>query len=220
MSSHDPESPQAEFGTPYRALLDHCQLHEIHHTAFPEEKAVRFSVRGETAIYVCTLRVSHSDEVLQVRVEYAVVAGNPTLLAQAAEFVARANCGMVIGRLDLDMDGGALAVHIGHVIGAEGVTEEILSPFIGAAISTAERYYPGLMRMMFGGHTPADAIYLCELDNESVATTAESESTDQPGKAPAKKRKPRARKATKPEQQAPHPADDRSEAGGEGTKAA
>jgi hypothetical protein len=118
------------------------------------------------------------------------------------------------------MDGGALAVHIGHVIGAEGVTEEILSPFIGAAISTAERYYPGLMRMMFGGNTPADAVYLCELDTEGAEATAESESADQQDKTPAKKRKPRARKATKPEQQAPHPADDQSEAGGEGTKAA
>lgn len=207
-TGNSPESEPAAFGTPYRAILDHCRLHEIHHQSFPEDQAVRFSVRGETAIYVCTLRASHSDEVLQVRVEYPVVAGTPALLAQAAEFVARANCGMVIGRLDLDMEGGALAVHIGHVIGAEGVTEEILAPFMGAAIGTAERYFPGLMRMMFGGHTPADAIYLCELDTEGAAKSADSESADKRGTG--RKRKSRARRATKPEQQqgAPGAADD------------
>lgn len=213
----DPDPAQTEFGAAYQALLDHCLLHEIHHQAFPEEKAVRFAVRGETAIYNCTLRVAYDDEVLQIRVEFPVVAGNPTVLAQTAEFVARANCGMVIGRLDLNMDGGALAVHIGHVIGAEGLTEEVLHNFMGAAINTAERYFPGLMRMMFGGHVPADAIYLCELESADSTTTAGESAppapaadADQPA---AKKRKTRARRTAKPGQGAP--GEDQPEAPGE-----
>ena len=192
----DPDPAQTEFGAAYRALLDHCLLHEIHHQTFPEEKAVRFAVRGEAAIYNCTLRVAYDDEVLQIRVEFPVVAGNPAVLAQTAEFMARANCGMVIGRLDLNMDGGALAVHIGHVIGAEGLTDEALNNFMGAAINTAERYFPGLMRMMFGGHTPADAVYLCEL--ESAGGEAEEESSPaEPSKSAARRPRTRSRRTGK-----------------------
>jgi hypothetical protein len=212
----------AEFGTPYRAILDHCERHELNFQPLAEDQSVRFCLRGETVIYTCTLRISHHDEVLQIRVELPVVAGTAPTPAQAAEFIARANCGLIIGRFDLDMDRGTIAMVVGHVIGESKLGEELLDDLVTAAIATAERYYPGLMRVAFGGHTPADAIYVCELDSESEGTADETAPTEQAAdtdKPAPRRRKSREHRAAKPgpDQKAPDHADDRQ--AGEGDSA-
>jgi hypothetical protein len=71
--------------------------------------------------------------------------------------------------------------------------DEVIRRIIGSALSTADRYFPAYMRVLFGGDTPEDAVFLAELDLNTQDTESEPASAETPTpRAPkASKRKPR-----------------------------
>lgn len=158
----DDSSPQ--FGSPYQVLIDHCESGELKFRAVPEVKGVFFSVRGETAIYDAALLITHADEVFEIYLTIPVATKDAKLVPLIAEFATRANHRMVLGHFDFDMDDGKLRYHVGHAFGGRGLDDETIGRLMATALDTADRYFPALMRIMFGGHTPADAVFLAELD--------------------------------------------------------
>lgn len=194
MSEDDP-LPASEFGTPFYALVEHFSSNGFNFRADNERKLLTFCVSGEAAEYNCALYISHDDEVLQIQIDIPVAARNARFRAIATEFVARANHRLVVGRFDLDVDKGQFRYHVGHPFG-ERLVDETIGRLMGTALATADRYFPALMRVLYGGHTPADAVYLSELDMHAEAMgDADVQSTPSPGpQKPAAKRPRRQRK--------------------------
>lgn len=156
-----------EFRSPYQILLDHCESGEgLKFRAEPDLKGVFFMVQGQAAIYDIALLITHDDEVLQIYATIPVTTTDERLRPLVAEFAARANHGLVIGHFDFDMDGGKLRYHIGHAFGERGLDDASIGRLMATMLDTLDRYFPALMRTMYGGHTPADAIYVSELDYE------------------------------------------------------
>lgn len=174
------EHPSPAFGTPYQVIVDHCESGGLKFRAVEEQKAVFFSVRGDAAAYEVALLVTHDDEVFQIYVTLPLGNSDANLRPLIAEFVARANHRLVIGHFDLDMDDGRLRYHVGHAIGEGALDGETVGRLIGTALNTADRYYPGIMRVLFAGHTPADAVYLCELDYHAEEEQEDSRETPAP----------------------------------------
>ena len=191
-------SPQ--FGTPYQAIIDHLEAGDIRFRADEEHKSAFFSIGCDAATYDVVLLVTHDDEVFQVYVVLPVGSGNEKLRPLMAEFVARANHRLALGAFDLDMDDGRVRYHVGHVIGEGGLANETINRLIGASLNTADRYFPALAQVLFAGHTPADAVYLAELDlhAEAVEDTAPAPKPCAPSpKATRPKTKKRARRPRK-----------------------
>ena len=194
------ENFSPEFGTPYQAIIDHLEAGDIRFRADAEQKSVFFSIRCDAATYDVALLVTHDDEVFQVYVVLPLGSGNEKMRPLMAEFVARANHRLVLGAFDLDMDDGRVRYHVGHVIGEGGLANETIHRLIGTAVSTADRYFPALAQVLFAGHTPADAVYLAELDlhAEAVEDAAPAPKPSAPSpkamKLPAKKKPRRPRK--------------------------
>jgi hypothetical protein len=155
--------PSSEFGTPFYALVEHFSAKGFKFQADIERRLLTLGISGETAEYNCALYLTHDDEVLQIQIDIPVSVRDAKQQPLAAEFVARANNRLVIGRFDFDHDQGRLRFHVGHPFG-EKLDDETISRLMGTALATADRYFPALMRALFGGHTPADAIFLAELD--------------------------------------------------------
>lgn len=192
----------SDFGTPFRAILDHCKLHGIRVASHPREQLVRFSTGGDAAVYHCWMQATHDAEIFQIWIDYPVLVRDEKMRGAAAEFVARANHRLVIGHFELDMADGQIRFHVGHVIGESGLAEETICRLLGAALGTANRYFPGLMLVLFGGHTPEDAVYLCELPvhSEAVESPAPEPPAAPPERAPRAK-KPSARKRRRPKRE-------------------
>lgn len=125
---------------------------------------------------------------------YRFLPAQPKVREQVLELVARANRGLPIGRFDIDLSDGQVTFHIGHAFGSSGLQDEEVQRLFSTAIATVDRYFPALMRLMYGGHTPEDAVYLADL---AVHSEKLSDSKSSP---PAKKsvRRPR-KKNMKPE---------------------
>ena len=67
------------------------------------------------------------------------------------------------------MDTGDINFHLGQVIRGQGLDDEIIGGVFSAGLATADRYFPAIMRVMFAGQTPTDAVYLSELDVHAEA---------------------------------------------------
>lgn len=189
----DEENSASGFSPRYQFLVDYCAAHELRFRSDPESKSLALSVRGETAIYELLMFLSNDDDVLQIYVVVPVAAGDERLRPLQSEFVVRANHHLVIGNFDLNMDDGRLCFHVGHVLGEAGLDENLLGQLLRTALATADRYFPALMRVMFGGHTPADAIFLSELDFQDSSKESKPKNEAAPLKEPkpAAKKKPR-----------------------------
>ena len=171
------------FGSPFQVVVDYCESAEIKFRAEPDVKGVFFSMRGEMAIYDVALLITHEDEVLQIYLTIPIATTDEKFRPLVAEFVTRANHRIVIGHFDFDIDEGKLRYHIGHAFGERGLDEDTVGRLFATAMGTADRYFPALMRTLVGGETPADAIYLAELDCH--AEVVEQEDAETPASPPS-----------------------------------
>ena len=153
----------------FQTLVAHFEANEFRFHADPDAKSVQLFITGDAVIYNCRVQLTHQDELIQVRIHYPVLARDPKIRPFVAEALARANHGMSIGNFDIDMDTGDINFHLGQVIRGDGLDDEIIGGVFSAGLATADRYFPAIMRVMFAGHTPTDAVYLSELDVHAEA---------------------------------------------------
>jgi hypothetical protein len=156
------------FSLPFDALVGHFESAGLNFNSDEKHKVVFFTMCGDAAVYTCRFRITHDDEVLQIDVALPVLARQPKVREQVLELVARANRGLPVGRFDLDLSDGQVTFHIGHCIGSSGLGDEDVRCLFSTAMTTVDRYFPALMRLMYGGHTAEDAVYLSELEMHSA----------------------------------------------------
>ena len=157
-------SPSYGSSEAFQTLVSHFEANEFRFHADSDTKSVQLFITGDAVIYNCRVQLTHQDELIQVRIHYPVLARDPKIRPFVAEALARANHGMSIGNFDIDMDTGDINFHLGQVIRGQGLDDEIIGGVFSAGLATADRYFPAIMRVMFAGHTPTDAVYLSELD--------------------------------------------------------
>jgi hypothetical protein len=192
MSNND-NLDSSSFGTPFKLLVDHCEANELSFAIFREEKRIRLNICRRHALYTCHLRISNDDEIFQIHLNYPVLAKDEKMRPSVTEFFTRVNYGLVLGAFEVDLRDGEARYHISHIIGEGRLEDEVIRRIIGSALSTADRYFPAYMRVLFGGDTPEDAVFLAELDLNTQDTESEPASAETPTpRAPkASKRKPR-----------------------------
>jgi hypothetical protein len=215
------ESFSPQFGSPFQALIDYCEETQIRYQLGVEEQSIQFGMVGAVANYMCQWRVSPDEEVVQMRIYYPIMVRELEARQRVAEFIARANHNMMVGGLQIDMDDGEVTYHIPHIVGGDMPSSEHIRDLFVTAFTTADRYFPALMLLLFGGYTASDAVYLAELDYHSEnAEDAPSPSPAPQSKAPlptspAKKaRRPRRDPRSKTTQELPGLFDNRPEEGG------
>ena len=194
MSNND-NLDSSGFGTPFQALIDHCEANELSFAILWEEKRIRLNICRKHALYTCHLRISNDDEIFQIHLNFPVLAKDQKMRPSVTEFFTRVNYGLVLGAFEVDLRDGEARYHISHIIGDRCLEDEVIRRIIGSALSTADRYFPAYMRVLFGGDTPEDAVFLAELDLNTQDTENEPASAEKPApptpKPSASKRKPR-----------------------------
>lgn len=177
------------FSAPFNTVVAHFENAGMNFHTDEEHKVVFFTICGDAAVYTCRLRVTHEDDVLQIDLALPVLARQPKVREQVLELVARANRGLPIGRFDLDLSDGQVTFHIGHAFGSSGLQDEDVGRLFSTGMATVDRYFPALMRLIYGGHTAEDAVFLSELSahSEKVSDTKTSASAKKTTRRPRKK---------------------------------
>ncbi len=183
MSDNTPDNESNSiWGDPFQALTDHFETHGIRYSCKREERRAWFPMNSGSALQKCSFRFDKTGDVLQIFIQYPVMV-KERFRPAAMEFITRANYGLVMGNFEMDAKDGEIRYHVSHLMEDGILTDETIRRLFGTAMGTADRYFPALMRVLFAGETPEDAVDLAELHK--------FDEDDRPsGKAPA------ARKAT------------------------
>jgi hypothetical protein len=119
---------------------------------------LRTSLEGANGIYTCLALVRPNTDMLLVYI-YSPTKVPDDKRQEAAEFFTRANYGIPIGNFELDFADGE--VRYKTSVDCEGIpefTEQLAKDLVFAGASTLDRYYPGLMSVIYGSATPAAAV--------------------------------------------------------------
>lgn len=77
---------------------------------------------------------------------------------EVAEFVTRANYGMIIGNFELDYSDGEIRYKTSVDVEDSDVSEPLVRHMMYANVLTMDKYFPGLMRVLYAGIDPTSAI--------------------------------------------------------------
>jgi hypothetical protein len=79
-------------------------------------------------------------------------------LNEVAEFITRANYGMIIGNFELDYADGEVRYKTSVDVEDVDLVEPLIRHLMYANVLTMDKYFPGLMRVLYAGISPADAV--------------------------------------------------------------
>jgi hypothetical protein len=126
-----------------------------------DQTVYRVAFAGENAQFTCYAQVRVD---LQQFFFYAVapLKAPPETREAVAEFITRANYGMRIGNFELDYDDGEVRYKSSLDFEGSELTPELIARAIYPVVGTMDRYVPGLMSVVYGSQTPAEAIVTIE----------------------------------------------------------
>lgn len=120
-----------------------------------------FPYSGKNGRWTCYAQaIEHMD----VFAFYSVLSVNAPAerRAEVAEFITRANYGLVLGNFEMDLRDGEIRYKTTIGIGELELTAGMIGPSVYANAVTMDRYLPGLMQVIYGGADAQDAVLLCE----------------------------------------------------------
>lgn len=79
-----------------------------------------------------------------------------------AEFITRANYGLLIGNFELDFSDGEVRYKASIDIENSTLSPALVEGMVRACCATVDRYYPGLIAIIHGGATAVEAIVRVE----------------------------------------------------------
>lgn len=121
------------------------------------ENALRFSFRGDNGRWFCF--VTARDEQNQL-LFYSVLDVNVAEEKRnaMAEFLTRANYGLVLGNFEMDYSDGEIRFKT-SIDGGEGrLPSEAVKPLVFANLVVMDRYLPGIMAVLYSDTTPEEAL--------------------------------------------------------------
>ena len=81
-----------------------------------------------------------------------------SLRIQLSEFLTRANHNLVLGNFEMDFGSGEVRFKTSLGLGGVDLTEDLWRHLVLSNISIMDRYLPGILAVVSGGKTPAQAI--------------------------------------------------------------
>ncbi|MCU0495853.1 MAG: YbjN domain-containing protein [Anaerolineae bacterium] len=84
------------------------------------------------------------------------------LRAIVAEFITRANYGMIIGNFELDFSDGEVRYKTSIDVEGDSLTLPLIKQMVYANVIIMDRYLPGIFSVIYGGHSALDEIQKIE----------------------------------------------------------
>jgi len=117
----------------------------------------RYRFKGDNGTYNCFARVRPEEEYL---IFYAVTPINiPENKRQAvSEYLTRANYGLYIGNFEMDFSDGEVRYKASMDFEGLAVPTLIIKNAIYPTVRTMDKYYAGILAILYGNKTPLDAV--------------------------------------------------------------
>lgn len=141
----------------HQAVADFLMSDRWAHEALVGQTAHRVFYQGENGRLICFAQARQEEQQL-IFYSYCPENVPEDRRLAMAEFIARANYGMVLGNFELDFADGELRFKTSIDVEDTELTPELIKPVIYANVLTMDEYLPGLLDVLQGNATPEDAL--------------------------------------------------------------
>ncbi len=150
-------------GQLFEAVVDYLTEDEWKFHIVKDDTAVMLPFRGENGSWQCFGTV---DEEKQWFTFYSLLPSNvpEEKRVEIAEFVTRANYGLVIGNFEMDYSDGEVRYKTSVDVEGGELGPKMIENMMRANVMTMDRYFPGFMGVLYGDREPAEAIAEMEED--------------------------------------------------------
>jgi hypothetical protein len=126
------------------------------------DTSLQLLFQGSQSQWLCFAQVR--EDVQQV-IFYSIspVIVPPEKRTDVAEYIARANYGLILGNFEMDFDDGELRYKTSIDVEGAILTAELLRPLLIANLTTMDHYLQGALSVIFGDKIPERAISEIEL---------------------------------------------------------
>ena len=149
---------------PFEVLIAHFESHELRYGSNREEKRAWMSMNSGNALMKCRFKFDKTGDIFMIHVQYPVLV-QQEFRAIAMEYLSRANWGLVLGGFDFDNSDGEVSFRVSYLMPDGKLEDEAIHKLFNTALSTADRYFPGLMQCIYSGYTAEDAIFHAEIES-------------------------------------------------------
>jgi hypothetical protein len=138
-------------------LADYFEREGWPYLRLDDQSALQCAYQGASATWTCFARVREEQRFLMF---YSVcpVQAPESRHDALAEFITRANYGLIIGNFELDLDDGELRYKTSIDVADGPLMSSTLRRVIAANVQTLDRYLPGIFMVISGELLPVDAI--------------------------------------------------------------
>lgn len=141
----------------FQALGSFLTQDNWHPKQIDDKYIYRVAYGGKNGQYACFAQIRTDLEQLIFYVMIPVKAP-PEKRAALAEFITRANYGLRIGNFEMDFSDGEVRYKSSLDFAGVELTPRLIENTIYPAVSTCDRYQPGIMQIIYGNISPVEAI--------------------------------------------------------------
>lgn len=118
---------------------------------------IHFRFTSETTQYDCWIVLYEETERICILSVLPIVVPE-SMRMSIAEYVTRANYGIMIGNFELDFQDGEVRMKTSADVEDTPITHIFIRNLLVANLGTADRYFPGFVKVLYSNMEPADAI--------------------------------------------------------------
>ncbi|MFN6471994.1 MAG: YbjN domain-containing protein [Nostoc sp. SerVER01] len=127
----------------------------------PGETTLRLTFQGRNGRWDCLAKVREKQ---QQMIFYSICSTITPESRQSAmaEFITRANSGMVIGNFELNFANGEISYKTSIDVEGDRLTSALIQRVVYANVTMMDEYLPGILSVIYGNVSPAEAIATIE----------------------------------------------------------
>ncbi len=125
------------------------------------DEVLLMQFRAEHALLRCVAQVEPTQEVFLFYSMLGVYVPEPKR-EKVALFLTRANYGMRVGNFEMDLEDGEVRFKTSLVASGAEATSEMVRRIVYYNLAMMDKYYAGMMRVVFADITPEEAIHEIE----------------------------------------------------------
>jgi hypothetical protein len=157
-------SPDSTDGTIYEAMINFFTADDWPFVQLPGQSALQIGFQGENGKWNCYARARDEEQQFVFYSICPVNAPQDKRLA-VAEFITRANCGMMIGNFELDFSDGEISYKTSIDVEGDRLSSALIQGLVYANVTMMDEYLPGILSVIYGNVSPEDAIAQIESFN-------------------------------------------------------
>ena len=154
------EEPEIDVAI-YDALIDFFKTESWPFQTLPQQTALRLAFKGKNGQWDCYTKAREEQ---QQAVFYSVcpVTALKIKRNKIAEFIARANYGLILGNFELDFNDGEIRYKTSIDVEDDRLTAALIRNLVYTNVLTMDQYLPGILAVLEQDATPEEAISLVE----------------------------------------------------------